>query len=244
MNNKRPLIMLSCTVILLTTAYFYVNKSSPENATEYSYDANSNEGSKTTNQQPTPTVKVPPRASVSASIDALAEQIVALSANQDEAYNFLVEAKSYRIQDIRTLRTESRAIEEKARYDSEFWEKKRANIDAELAKELDDVKSPSVETQNFRNNSQNLRNNTQINGMNNSLDKSDLKNNKDVVIHDFYLRAIIEAESGFIAKISYKGRNLSAKKGELLMGKVKVSEIDKDFVKLLYKDESLNLYTY
>ena len=82
-------------------------------------------------------IRTPERGHISDSIDALARKIVESAPNQEEAYTFLVEAKSYRIQELRNRRAQERAAEEKARYDAELWNRKRGQIDVELAKEAE-----------------------------------------------------------------------------------------------------------
>ncbi|MCS6271901.1 hypothetical protein G3489_19690 [Shewanella baltica] len=183
-------------------------------------------------------IRTPERGHISDSIDALARKIVESAPNQEEAYTFLVEAKSYRIQELRNRRAQERAAEEKARYDAELWNRKRGQIDVELAKEAE---NSSINTQAGR---QSAYINEDVNQSSFQRVDADFKDVRDAALSDFMLRAIIKDGDTYMARLSYKERAMPAKAGYTLLGKIKVLSVNASQVVLKKNDDTVTLYAY
>ncbi len=74
-------------------------------------------------------IRAPDKGYIATSIDNLARDIVSHAPNQAEAFGFLVEAKSLRIQNLRARRAKEQAVEARALYDVDLWSKKRGQIE-------------------------------------------------------------------------------------------------------------------
>jgi hypothetical protein len=175
-------------------------------------------------------VKLPERGYITESIDSLARQIIEDAPNKDEAFGFLVESEAFRIQELRKKRIQERAKEEKARYDAEYWNKKRKHIDRDLTK---GEKTPKIS------NDQNENNFERING---GFIRPLKKNNSG--LNGFVLRAIIKEGTHYIARLSYKNQYIPAKEGYTLQENVTVVSIRSDQVILKKGTKTITLYTY
>lgn len=240
--NKRTKVLAIGSAILLCSAigYRYYNSQVSLNA-DLTPSINRNEVDRNHPSQADNTiVREPIRGRIAQSIDSLARQIVLDAPNQEETYTFLVEAKSYRIQDLRARRAKGKAEESKASYDSEYWRKKISQIDSELAK---DIEKDSIDTQA---------------GISNAIQNSTYQSNRDfehkpqlsvesknkISLDNFVLRAILKDGSSYVARLSYGERRLPAKKGYKLLGKVTVKSVTSDEVILALGDNEVTLYTY
>ena len=234
--NKRTTVMAIGAAVILTTAMGY-----------RVYDSSERSVSVATDNTVTPTVvdvpkqqrktisRVPDKGHIAQSIDSLAHQIVANSPNQQEAFTFLVEVKSYRIQQLRTRRAKERAEEAKAQYDAELWSRKRGQIDGELAREAE---KGAVDTQAG---SQNLYQGNAA-GSQPISQLTDAK--KDIALGDFALRAIIKEDHDYVARLAYGNRFVPAKEGYTLFGKVDVKRVASNEVVLTKGSDEVTLYAY
>ena len=235
--NKRTKILAIGSAVLLCSSIGYrvydsqaasntanVNKAKPTLTAKVNSGASENT-----------VVRIPPKGRISESIDSLARQIIANAPNQEEAYTFLVEAKSYRIQDLRARRAKGKAEESKANYDSELWQKKIGQIDNELAKDLE---KDSIDTQ--------AGSHDPYKGASSFSQKVDYKapTKKEVSLDSFSLRAIIKEGADYVARLSFGERSLPAKVGYKLLGKVDVVSITSNEVVLSMGDNQVTLYTY
>jgi len=234
MNKRTKVLAIGAAVILSTAIGYRVYDSNAGNAvatSKYSPEANRATESK---PQVKSVARVPDKGHISQSIDSLARQIVANSPNQEEAFTFLVEAKSYRIQELRARRAKERAEEAKAQYDADLWSRKRGQIDVELAREAE---KGSVDTQA----GQNLyQGNAPISQQVSQL--SDIK--KEITLADFALRAIIKEGPDYVARLAYGDRNVPAKEGYTLFGKVDVKSVSSNEVVLMKGSDEVTLYAY
>lgn len=234
MNKRTKVLAIGAAVILSTAIGYRV------------YDSNARSAAATLKSSPEATksteskskmksvVRTPGKGHVSQSIDSLARQIVANSPNQEEAFTFLVEAKSYRIQELRARRAKERAEEAKAQYDADLWSRKRGQIDVELAREAE---KGSVDTQAGQNLYQgNAPVSQQVSQYN------DIK--KEITLADFSLRAIIKEGADYVARLAYRDRNVPAKEGYTLFGKVDVKSVSSNEVVLVKGSDEVTLYAY
>lgn len=180
--------------------------------------------------------RIPDKGYISQSINSLAWDIVANSPNQEEAFTFMVEAKSYRIQELRARRAKERAEEAKALYDADLWSRKRGKIDDDLAREAE---KGSVDTQAG---SQNLFQDNVL--KNKKINKFSTSKKKEITLADFNLRAIIKEGSHYVARLDYRSRPVPAKAGYTLFGKVDVKQVSSNSVVLMKGSEEVTLYAY
>lgn len=186
---------------------------------------------------PENTFKVPEKSKVSESIQAVAERVVALAPNQEEAYSQLVVAKSLRIQDLKSKQAEKAAATMKAEYDAAYWTQKRARIGAALDNEL---KTPDKEADVQRGTAQVM---TPTYPMSSQVNEPAEKTNKKPELDDFGVRAIIQDETGYIARLSYKGKPISGgKAGQKLYGSVHVTSVTANAVVLTQGEAVQTLY--
>jgi flagellum-specific peptidoglycan hydrolase FlgJ len=234
MNKRTKVLAISATVILSTAIGYRVYDSSAGSAVVASQNS-----PETITNEPNPQVKsvarAPDKVRISQSIDSLARQVVANSPNQEEAFTFLVEAKSYRIQELRARRAKERAEEAKAQYDADLWSRKRGQIDVELAREAE---KGSVDTQAgsqsfYQGNAPISQKVSQYN---------DIK--KEIILADFALRAIIKEGPDYVARLAYGDRNVPAKEGYTLFGKVDVKIVSSNEVVLVKGSDEVTLYAY
>ncbi len=233
--NKRTLILAAGSLGILMSAMGYrmmSNLPSTQTVKSASVAPVKNPASTAAVKQQ---IKVPARGVVATSVDALASQIVANSPNQEEAYSFLVEAKSYRIQELRARRAKEKAAEEKARYDADMWARKRDQIDDELAKasEKDSVDTQSASRMNRNRIRRDDRRQTAVK------EKSSV-----IELSQFALRAIIKEGSDYIARLNYDNKSIPAKQGYKLFGKVDVKSVSAQEVVLAKDEEQVTLYAY
>lgn len=235
--NKRTKILAVGSAVVLCSAIGDRMYSSGASAKFSSADSNTSTILSTvnSNRENKPVISTPDKGHISQSIDSLARQIIANAPNQEEAYTFLVEAKSYRIQALRARRAKGKAEESKANYDSALWQKKIGQLEADLAKNLE--KEP-IETQAGRHHA--YQGNPSFNQSVES--KTDAK--KKITLDNFALRAIIKEGANYVARLSYGERTFPAKKGYKLIGKVDVKKVTSNEVVLAMGDNQVTLYTY
>lgn len=234
--NKRTRVMAIGAAVILTTAIGYRVYDSSDRSVSVATNSSAVSPSVNEPKQQTKTVsRVPDKGHIAQSIDSLARQIVANSPNQEEAFTFLVEAKSYRIQELRARRAKERAEEAKAQYDAELWSRKRGQIDVELAREAE---KGSVDTQAGSQNlyQGNVSGSQQINQL------TDAK--KEIALGDFALRAIIKEGPDYVARLAYGNRFVPAKEGYTLFGKVDVKSVSSNEVVLAKGSDEVTLYAY
>ena len=234
MNKRTKVLAIGATVILSTAIGYRVYDSHARSAVFASQNS-----PETIANEPKTQVKsvarVPDKGRISQSIDSLARQVVANSPNQEEAFTFLVEAKSYRIQELRARRAKERAEEAKAQYDADLWSRKRGQIDVELAREAE---KGSVDTQAG---SQNFyQGNAAVSQQVSQY--SDIQ--KEITLADFALRAIIKEGPDYVARLAYGNRNVPAKEGYNLFGKVDVKSVSSNEVVLVKGSDEVTLYAY
>lgn len=234
MNKRTKVLAIAATVILSTAIGYRVYDNNAGSVVVASQN-----NPETITNEPKPQVKsvarAPDKVRISQSIDSLARQVVANSPNQEEAFTFLVEAKSYRIQELRARRAKERAEEAKAQYDADLWSRKRGQIDVELAREAE---KGSVDTQAG---SQNFyQGNAPVSQQVSQY--SDIK--KEIILADFALRAIIKEGPDYVARLAYADRNVPAKEGYTLFGKVDVKSVSSNEVVLVKGSDKVTLYAY
>ncbi len=187
-------------------------------------------------------VRTPDKGYIASSIDDLARQIVSSAPNQEEAFGFLIEAKSLRIQNLRARRTKERAVEEKARYDAELWHKKRSQIDQEIAQALE---KDAIDTQAGSQAFYSTNGRAGHGEANQAQALSSMLNTPSPFnLNDFLLRAIIKEEHGYVARLSYQNKFVPAQTGYLLFGQLKVVSITAAQVVLSKDDEKVTLYAF
>lgn len=238
--NKRMIVMIVGGAIILLAAVghrLYMSKSS--SSAPIATLQGTNNGEPDRKGKTEATVRTPKRGYISTSIDNMARQIIENAPNQEEAFSFLVEAKSYRIQELRARRAKEKAAEEKARYDAELWHTKRGQIDIELAKEAekDSVDTQAGPTNGYVGNARGVSN-QRVSTV------KDNKTYKNVSLNEFTLRAIMKDGNGYVARIAYSGRNMPAKTGYKLLGNVMVDSVTANQVVLKKGDDSVALYAY
>lgn len=240
MNKRTKILAIGSAIILCSSIGYriYNSQSASSNNSVVMAPQNINVGNKPRPNERA-SITPPPKGHIAQSIDNLARQIILDSPNQEEAYTFLVEAKSYRIQELRSRRAKGRAEESKASYDSEFWQKKITQIDDELAK---DIEKDSIDTQAGSGNAlQNMNYRS-----NNPMEQRPLPSadtNKKINLDRFVLRAIIKEGTSYVARLSYGERRFPAKKGYKLLGKVEVESVTSDEVALSMGENQVTLYT-
>lgn len=234
MNKRTKILMVGAAVVLSTAIAFRVYDSSAGSPVVASNPSANNAAVNEPAPQARTVSRVPDKGHIAESIDSLARQIVANSPNQEEAFTFLVEAKSYRIQELRARRAKERAEEAKAQYDADLWSRKRGQIDVELAREAE---KGSVDTQAGQNlyqgNASSNQSSTQL---------VDVK--KDITLGDFTLRAIIKEGPDYVARLAYGSRFVPAKEGYTLFGKVDVKSVSSNEVVLMKGSDEVTLYAY
>ena len=237
MNKRTKILAISAVVILSSAVGYRVYDSNAKKTVVANTPVVKNGNSQNTPiKNKKNIIKKPERGYISQSVESLARQIVENAPNQDEAFSFLVEAKSYRIQELRKRRAKERAEEEKARYDAELWNRKRGQIDLELAKELE---VESIDTQagqrrgSFNNQPTHFQTNTQ-----------DAVKAKKLSLNDFVLRAIIKENGNYIARLAYNNKYMPAKTGYKLFGEVNVDSVSSNQVVLTKGDKKVTLYAY
>ncbi|NQY36332.1 MAG: hypothetical protein HRT37_15425 [Alteromonadaceae bacterium] len=247
--NKRTLIMgIAASVFLFSSIGYrvYDGYSKEIAAVNPSIDKSMSSNVSNTNniKNKLNIIQPPDRGYISQSIESLARQIVENAPNQDEAYAFLIEAKSYRIQELRKRRAKERAEEEKSLYDAELWKRKRKQINAELTKNLE---VDSIDTQagqrrgNFNHLPSNHSNNYKNNNNSSSQNNYSLEN---LSLNDFVLRAIIKDKGQYIARLGYKDKHIPAKEGYKLFGEIKVESVTSNQVVLSKDKKQIILYAY
>ena len=237
--NKRTVILAASAACILLIAIGYRVYDGNKSTAAVNTDVQSVQllGAQSTSIQPA--IRIPEKGRIAQSIDALAHQIVSSSPNQEEAYSFLIEAKSYRIQELKARRAKERAEEAKANYDAELWRRKIGQIDAELAKQNE---KSAVDTQAG---SQNFQGNFQPNFTTGQRVVNEADDSKKVIqLSDFSLRAIVRDGEGFVARLAYGNRNMPAKQGYTLLGKVNVKRVTANQVVLDKDGDELTLYAY
>lgn len=235
MKNRTKVLAASAAVILVAAiGYRFYDSSNSNNIVASKTHKETTRNTETTNPVK-PVDRVPEKGYVSKSIDFLARQIVENSPNQDEAYTFLVEAKSYRIQELRARRAKERAEEAKAQYDAELWSRKRGQIDVELAREAE---KGAVDTQ--VGSQQLYQGNATFGQQVNQL--SDVK--KEITLAEFSLRAIIKEGSDYVARLAYGDSFVPAKEGYTLFGKVEIKSVSSNKVVLAKGSDEVTLYAY
>lgn len=189
--------------------------------------------------------RVPSKGVVPKSIENLANQIVANSPNEMEAYSFLVSAKSYRIQELQTRRAKDRAAEQKALYEAELYKSKLKFIPEEL--ELEQTTRKAQLEQNKNTQTSDLSNEykgNSIRTVNNGRTTTGSTENAPLKLSDFRLRAILQDGDEYVASLANGERSLPARKGYTLLGKVKVLNVLPDRVELGLGKERYTLYSY
>lgn len=241
---SRTVVMVIASSLILSLAFGYrfISDSESRNVTVSNLEVTKNFSvdNKPRNSSEA-TSSAPLRGNLDQSISTLANQIVENSANQHEAYAFLVEAKSYRIQEMKTRRAKEKADEAKAVYDAAFWDKKMGKIDSELSK---DTSNAAVDTQAGAP-KQRYDVQTGYRGYEQDITgQADLPKKQKIELGNFVLRAIIREGNSYVARISYGDRTVPAKTGYTILGKVKVQEVSAERVVLKMNDETLPLYSY
>lgn len=237
MINKRTKILgsVSGAILILAIGFRVFDGQSTMSAEGSNAAVLNNNSSIGNNKDNNKIMRIPPAGHISQSIDELARQIVANAPNQQEAFSFLVEAQSLRIQTLQARRAKERADESKSNYDAELWDRKIVSIDEDIAKDLE---KGSVETQPGKNRIQ------QQYGRNAGAKNNEFKAPKSVQLSDFTLRAIIKDDGKYVARISYRSKVLPAKEGYKLLGKVNVNSITSSQVELSKGNETLMLYAH
>lgn len=235
MNKRTKVLAIGAAVILSTAIGYRIYDSNAGSTVVASKKSSETTRANESQPQVKSVARVPDKGHISQSIDSLARQIVANSPNQEEAFTFLVEARSYRIQELRARRAKERAEEAKAQYDADLWSRKRGQIDVELAREAE---KGSVDTQAG---SQNFyQGNAPVSQQVSKL--SDIK--KEITLADFALRAIIKEGPDYVARLAYGNRNVPAKEGYTLFGKVDVKSVSSNEVVLMKGTDEVTLYAY
>lgn len=176
----------------------------------------------------------PEKAKINQSVDQLAGQLVELSPNKAEALVTAAEAKSLRVQTLRTKRTEQMAAEAKAAYDYAFYKAKTENAgkEASLAVEKKDVetaKNPQPYQQHFM------------------VEKDQPKVDKPKSsASDVRLKGILstaDLDGNWKALLTHKGSTQAYREGQRVDDEIFVKEIDRHKVVLSQGDKSYTLYT-
>ncbi|PKG68618.1 hypothetical protein [Pseudoalteromonas sp. GutCa3] len=233
MNKKTLTYLIGGSLILSAAVIYRISDDNSSSTSRLKIEKNNEKVKQVDSRKFAP----PVRGEVADTIDALARQIIAQSPNQEESVVFLAEAKSYRIEEMRSRRAKERADSAKANYDADFWQRKRGRIDADLAKEQE---SESIDTQ------AGTQNRYQGNGNTYSRQKSDLPivRSEGVLLELFTLRAILKEGNTYVARLSYGDKRVPAKEGYTLFGKVKVDSVSRSEIVLSKGDESVTLYAY
>lgn len=241
-SNVKPILLVG--LVLLGGAYAFMNYDNNQ-PTSFGVSNEQKSGVDTNLQhskvEPSskPEFKIPVRTNIDKSIDILASQIVAGSPNQHEGFSALTESKSLRVQRIKTRRAEEREKEAQANYNANLLAYKSNYIPEIVAKELSNSDKEEATNRSVKSESGTYRNHRAI-------EKDDELNAKsEIELSDFKLRAIIQDSSDkLMARLSFKGRRLSAKAGDNLMSTIKVNSVANDKVVLTKGAESLSLYAY
>lgn len=187
-------------------------------------------------ERPVKDLHEPEYGNVPKSIEILARDIVEGAPNKVEAFAFLVEARSYRIQEMRKLRNKAAAESAKAAYDTELWTKKQSGIEAELNK---DEEEKSISTQRGGTVGHPNRSRYVESGIEQNVG---VKSNPKKSLNDFVLRALILQGDEYVARLSYQQQRMSAKKGYKLLGDIDVTDVAADSITLTLDDKTLTLY--
>lgn len=186
--------------------------------------------------------RVPELGNVPESIDVLANEIVANSPNPLEAYSFLVEAKSYRIQELKKRRAKEKAEEEKAKYDAALFKHKIENLGRELELEMDIKRAQLASNSDADvNTTPQYKGNVIPTGNGFAAPK---KEKPSLSLKDFRLRAIIQDGNEYKASLAAGQHKLPAKAGYTLLGEFKVVSVLEDSVTLSKGSDRYTLYSY